>query len=135
MNALSNNIKQVGVLQDFGTPFSFLYVDKENRQLYVFVRTSSPKNKEFTFDIAAVTPDEVTAYMNNSIGLRDMFCHKIAYEAKEVKGNRIKIIGKFDGCKTQIADSMDDFDSEFCYDDIFLQIFLKRLVDNKPLEI
>ena len=40
---MSENIKQVGVLQDFGVPFSSLYVDMKNRLLYICQNDFSEK--------------------------------------------------------------------------------------------
>jgi len=41
---MANNMRYVGTLQDFGVPYSSLYVDTEKRLLYLLVRVSSPRD-------------------------------------------------------------------------------------------
>ena len=130
----SENIKQVGVLQDFGVPFSSLYVDMKNRTLYIFVRMISPKCSIAEFAVTGVSPQEVEAYMNDGIGLNDIFENKDSYVAQICGGDmHIKTPAKNGIAK--FKESMNRFDSDFCDDDIWLEIFLDRLKNNKPLEI
>ncbi len=130
----SENIKQVGVLQDFGVPFSSLYVDIKNRLLYIFVRMTSPKSSIAEFAVTGVSPQEVEAYMNDDIGLNDIFNNKDSYIV-QLNGSdtSIKTI-EYKGV-TDFNESMNRFDSDFCDDDIWLETFLDRLKNNKPLEI
>lgn len=130
----SENIRQVGVLQDFGVPFSSLYVDMKNRLLYIFVRMPSPKSCIAEFAVTGVSPQEVEAYMNDDIGLNDIFNNKDSYIV-QLSGSDTSIRTIEHKGVMDFNESMNRFDSDFCDDDIWLETFLDRLKNNKSLEI
>lgn len=131
---MNKNIKYVGTLQDLGRPYSMLFVDKENRQLYFLVRLSDDKPEDFL--VVNVSPDEIKSYMDESIGLLNLMSEKTYYIAS-LRNNKIYFeeeqIENF--TPTERMKQMNTFDPELCEDDIWLEVFLNRVSNNQPLEI
>ncbi len=63
-----------------------------------------------------------------------MFENKNSYVA-QICGDDMHIKTADKNGITKFKESMNRFDSDFCDDDIWLEIFLDRLKNNKPLEI
>lgn len=130
----NNNIAYVGTLQELGRPFSMLFVDKENRQLYVFVRLSDERNNRFL--VTGVSAREVESYMNENIGLLNMLTQK-PYRLATIYDNIISIGNEryYNFTPTARMKKMNMFDPDLCDDDVWLEVFLNRLINNQPLEI
>ena len=130
----NNNIKYVGTLQDLGRPFSMLFVDKENRQLYFFVRLTDDKQDNFL--VVSVSPNEVESYMDEHIGLLNIMNEKNYYIAT-LQNNNIYFEDNLlqDFTPTERMKQMNIFDPELCEDDVWIEIFLNRVKNNQPLEI
>ena len=128
------NMAYVGTLQELGRPYSMLYVDKEARQLYIFVRLSEHGGNRFM--AAGVTPGEVESYMNEGIGLLKLLSEK-PYRLANISGGEISFDNKSHHTfhPTERMKKMDKFDPELCDDDVWLEVFLNRLNNNQPLEI
>ena len=128
------NIAYVGTLQELGRPYSMLYVDKEARQLYIFVRLS--ENVDNRFMVVCVSPCEVESYMNEGIGLLKLLSEK-PYRLANINGGKISFDNKCHHTfhPTERMKKMDKFDPELCDDDVWLEVFLNRINNNKPLEI
>ena len=134
MKSLNKNIYLVGILQDLGIPYSLLYVDKENRNLYLFVRESD--NNELSFIAAGVSTDDVMSYMNESIGLINIFSRDTLFHA--TIGDEGISLSKLHAKKfvpDEKMKRMDMFDPELCEDDVWLETFMARIKNNQPLEI
>lgn len=130
----NSNIKYVGTFQDLGRPYSMLFVDKENRQLFFFVRISEGKNEDFL--VVHVSPHEIQSYMEEHVGMLNLMNKKIFYKAT-LRNNQIyfedEIIQNF--TPTDRMKKMNMFDPELCDDDVWLEVFLNRVKNNQPLEI
>ena len=128
------NIAYVGTLQDLGRPYSMLYVDKENRQLYILVRISDSGSERFL--MTYVSPYEVEAYMNESIGLQNIL-KKRPYRLATIKDGKISFGNEsFNSfILPERMKQMNMFDPDLCDDDVWLEVFLKRISNNQPLEI
>lgn len=129
-----DNIKQVGVLQDFGTPFSSLFINLENKALYLFVKINSYDLKNPEYAVTNVSATEIEKYMDDSLGLNDIFRDKTSFIAV-ISDNNILIKENRNNKKILFNDSLNHFDSDFCEDDVWLETFLQRIKNNKPLEI
>lgn len=130
----NNNIKYVGTLQDLGRPYSMLFVDKENRQLYFLVRLTDDQQDNFL--VVSVSPNEVESYMDEHIGLLNIMNEKNHYMAT-LRNNNIYFEDKIlqDFTPTDQMKQMNIFDPELCEDDVWIEIFLNRVKNNQPLEI
>ena len=130
----NENIKYVGTLQDLGRPYSMLFVNKENRQLYFLVRLSDDKKENFL--VVNVSPNEVKSYMEEHIGMLNIMNEKIHYIAS-LRNNQIYFEDEIlqDFTPTEHMKKMNIFDPELCDDDVWLEVFLNRITNNQPLEI
>ena len=130
----SENIRLVGDLQDYGTPYSSLYVDVRSRKLYMFVRISSPDTEPVECAATEVSAKDVSDYMAGAVGLSHFF-KSSNYGFVELGKHNIKNLPVTESLPDERMKRLDYFDSEYCHDDVWLEIFLKRLTENKPLEI
>lgn len=128
------NIVYVGTLQDLGRPYSMLFVDREDRQLYLSVRISEGSDNHFL--LTSVSASEIEDYLNESIGLISIVDRKPHYVVS-INHNKIQIEkeeqSRFE--PTEKMKKMDRFDPELCEDEIWLEVFLNRLINNQPIEI
>lgn len=128
------NISYVGTLQELGRPYSMLFVDKVNRQLYILVRIS--ENADNKYLMSAVSPAEVEAYMEESLSLLDILKDK-SFRFATVENDAV-MLGKDNHNKfipTERMKLMNIFDPDLCADDVWIEIFLNRINNNQPLEI
>lgn len=134
MKKTDKNIAYVGTLQDLGRPFSMLFIDKENRQLYVLVRLSDGNSNNFM--AVAVTADEVESYMNENIGLLNILSGK-PYSIALISADSISVSDETftDFTPTSRMRKLNMFDPELCNDDVWLEVFLNRINHNQPIEI
>lgn len=131
----NENIYFVGVLQDLGMPYASLYVDKESRQLYLFVRVSENGNMDYF--AANVSTHEVESYMNEDLGLVKIFNSRPVWYAT-INDNDEIYLNKFldkDFIPNDKMKKMDIFNPELCDDDVWLETFLARINNNQPIEI
>lgn len=129
-----DNLYYVGTLQDLGSPFSSLYVNEENRQLYIFVRLSNSYPKGQNYVAAEIYPEEVKAYMQENIGLTDILGRRKCLYLKIVD-NQIILEKKSDFKQNERISKLNFFDPELCDDEIWMETFLDRIRSGKPLEI
>lgn len=109
-------LKLLGVLQDYDSPYASLYQDKNSQNLYVAVEQDSEKPKEFCSLLLHVSKLMVEYYLQHKIGLREM--------AKDVKDKYLWYrkkgqMGTFTSLKhedvSKYIDMDDDmFDPDFC---------------------
>lgn len=134
MKTDKNNMAYVGTLQELGRPYSMLFIDKEKRQLYIFVRMSDGSGNSFL--VACVSPGEVKSYMNEELGLLKIL-RKKAYRLATITDGKISFdnqgLNKFTPTERMIK--MNKFDPELCEDDVWLEVFLNRISNNQPIEI
>lgn len=134
MMRTDKNIAYVGTLQELGRPYSMLFVDKEQRQLYIFVRLSDDSSDQFM--VAGVSPREVESYMNEHTGLINILSQK-PYRMAVISDNKVSIGNESHSNfkPTERMKKMDMFDPELCGDDVWLEVFLNRISSNQPIEI
>lgn len=133
MALTANNMRYVGTLQDFGVPYSSLYVDTEKRLLYLLVRVSSPRDPLNEYAAVIVSPHEVEEYMNVDLGLSEIFRNKPCFVVR-ISNGKVTVESEETECTESIDDSMNMFDPDFCADDIWLETFIERIKNNKQLE-
>jgi hypothetical protein len=128
------NIAYVGTLQDLGRPYSMLFIDRVERQLYIFVRLSDGSSNRFL--AADVSPHEVESYMSEDIGLVSILNSNPCRFAT-IDGDNVSIDNENlrDFIPTDRMIRMNMFDPELCDDDVWLEVFLKRLNSNQPIEM
>ena len=109
-------LKLLGVLQDYDSPYASLYQDKNSRNLYVAVEQDSQKPKEFCYLVLHVSKLMVEYYLQHKIGLREMAKDvKDKYLWHKKKGQRGTFISLNQEDVSKYIDMDDDmFDPEFC---------------------
>lgn len=128
------NMAYVATLQDLGRPYSMLFVDKEKRQLYIFVRLSDGAGNNFI--VVGVSPYEVESYMNESLGLLNILSSK-TYRLATISDGKVSFGRQSlsDFLPTERMEKMNRFNPELCEDDVWLEVFLNRINNNQPIEI
>ena len=66
-------LKLLGVLQDYDSPYASLYRDDNSQNLYLAVEQDSDKPKEFCTLLLHVSKILVEYYLQNKIGLREIY--------------------------------------------------------------
>lgn len=128
------HLKRVGVLQDLGEPFVSLYVDMDERELYVFSLLSPPHSSPLSWLACKVEPNEVEEYMNDDKGLLEFYRNKKLWRVeKSEKYFLFTETTEFHPSDDMIC--LNSFDSELCSDDIWIETFMGRLIHNRSLEI
>lgn len=130
----TDNIYYVGTLQDLGLPFSSLYVDGENRQLYIFVRLSKSEAEGQNYVAAEISPDEVRNYMQENLSLTEIFDNRNCLYLKII-GNHIIFEKESKFKQNEKIAKLNYFDPELCDDEVWMETFLDRLNSGKPLVI
>lgn len=123
--AQTNNIKFIGNLQVFSSPYASLYLNKEANELFVLVRVSKPKDKEKLFVATVVNKRIVSQYMQRTLGLEDFFSGD-NYQLVRVDGDAFSYASAID--RESVIGSIGKknmFDAEFCDDEPELRCFIK----------
>lgn len=119
-------LKLLGVLQDYDSPYASLYQDKDSQNLYVAVEQDSEKPKEFCSLLLHVPKLMVECYLQHKIGLRQMARDvKDKYLWQRKKGQ----MGTFTSLRQEDVSryiDMDDdmFDPDFCHQASLIKYFL-----------
>lgn len=122
---LKTQMLLVGNLQDFGRPYSSLFLDKESGCLYIFVRMPDTVDHSGKYLVTPVSTDDVTEYLNRKKGLRTIFSGKPSSEARFENGN-VVLSQPHDPGSSAYFHNEDLYDPQFCFDKLKLKIFLKR---------
>lgn len=128
------NLRFVGDLQNFGTSYASLYVDSSNRQLYLLVRVSPPTDSALSFGVVKVNPTDIQRYMSEDFPISDFFLSQ-PYTFVEIKNKTIRQIPFVKELPDNKMDNIGLFDPEFCENEIWIELFLKRLQNNQPLAV
>lgn len=121
-------LKLLGVLQDFGTPYASLYINDENKSMYLAIEQESHKSNLFSSLLLKVTSIMIVNYMQNSIGLRRLSeLSKEKYIWNRTKGATGTMInlGHTD-VKDRIDEDDDMFDAEFCNNEVTIRYYIKQ---------
>jgi hypothetical protein len=122
-------LKLLGILQDFGSPYASLYINEVNGIMYLAIEQERHESNIFSALLLRVTSIMINDYMQNMIGLRRLSeLSKERYiwnRSKGDKGHLISIEQNID--IKNCIDILDDmFDAEFCRNEIFIRYYIKQ---------
>jgi len=121
-------LKLIGVLQDFGSPYASLYIDDRGHFLYLAIQQDASEPQIFSSLLLRVTSSMVDDYMKNLIGLRQI--SRLSNEkfiwnrAKGKKGSMINL-GQ-DDVSERIDVDDDMFDSMFCIHESSIRYYMNQ---------
>ena len=126
MTNINKNIVRAAVLQELAQPFTLIYVDIANRNLYFAVRTSSPKEKiNPTYSAVETSRKEIEDYMQEKKSLDDIFNNRKTLEFKIVDDD-VVVSDEYNFVHDQNFNAMKWFDPEFCEEEGWIELFLNR---------
>lgn len=121
-----NNMRYVGTLQEYSTPFACLYEDISKHCLLLLVRISTLQEHKKIYAVIPVAVNGVKNYMSGKIGLNKLMEKKYPSYV-EFEGNEIRDIDHAIVRNNQDKLLKDDtFDPEFCNDPISIKCFLNN---------
>lgn len=109
-------LKLLGVLQDYDSPYASLYLDDVSQKLYLAVEQNSDKPSEFCTLLLHVSKLMVNYYLQHKLGLREIARKvKDKYLWYHKKGQRgvFTDLNKEDASKYIDLDD-DMFDADYC---------------------
>lgn len=110
------HLKLLGILQDFGSPYASLYIDPNQKNLYVAVEQDEVVPSCFRSMLIKITPRLIKDYLNRTKGLKDLAREdvpKYIWSYRKGSVGSINPIGNRDqSARIDIDD--DKFDEEFC---------------------
>lgn len=122
-------LKLLGVLQDYGSPYASLYVDHSDKVLYIAIQQDSSEPQYFSSLLLRVTKDMVLNYMQQSIGLRrlsQLSAERLLWHRKKGMIGTMTNLGQCD--LTDRIDLEDDmFDSDFCSHELSLRYYINQI--------
>lgn len=121
-------LKLVGILQDFGSPYASLYINDVG-VMYLAIEQGKHKSNIFSALLLRVTSIMVYDYMQNVIGLRRLSeLSKEKYIWNRSKGDTGNLIslGQNIDVKDRIDICDDMFDAEFCQNEINIRYYIKQ---------
>lgn len=121
-------LKLLGVLQDYGSPFASLYIDNDEEFLYLAIQQESTAPKMFTALLMRVTSSMIDEYMQNAIGLRQISrLSSKKYIWNRTKGEKGTIISIGQNDVSERIDEDDDmFDSFFCQHESSIRYYVNQ---------
>ena len=126
MTNINKNIVRAAVLQELAQPFTLIYVDIANRNLYFAVRTSSRKEKiNPTYSAVETSRKEIEDYMQEKKSLDDIFNNRKTLEFKIVDDD-VVVSDEYNFVQDQNFNAMKWFDPEFCEEEGWIELFLNR---------
>lgn len=132
MTEISENIRYVGALQDFGVPYVALYVNYDERLLYILINLDPEDLDNPKYLAASVSAFEVEEYMENQKTLSDIISEKHLYIV-QFQHEKMSIRNRVATSFREAVEDVDDFNSEFCDDAFWIHTFLNRIKNNKAL--
>lgn len=126
-----NNILFVANLQVYATPYASLYVDMNRKTMLMFVRVSKPSDSEIDYIAADITPQQLEGYMEQRIGLKDIY-KPTSYKLARINGGKVYIEKPktaFQPTREFVASNV--FDPEYFHDDLEVLSFMDRMSENK----
>jgi hypothetical protein len=121
-------LKLLGVLQDFGTPYASLYINDDNKSMYLAIEQDSHKPHIFSSLLLKVTGIMIVNYMQNMIGLRqlsELSKEKYIWDRAKGKKGRMTDLGHVD-VRDRIDEGDDMFDAEFCRNENSIRYYIKQ---------
>lgn len=131
---MSDNIRYVGALQDFGVPYVSLYANYGDRHLYVLINLDPDNFSNPNYLAASVSPREVEEYMDNEKSLSSIISNKLLYMLQS-NGDKLIVDDSVTIDYGDAIDDVDEYNADFCDDEFWIHTFLNRIKDNKALEV
>lgn len=121
-------LKLLGVLQDFGSPYASLYINDDNKNMYLAIEQESQTSNVFNFLLLKVTNMMVVKYMQNLIGLRQLSeLSQEKYIWNRTKGAKGTMTNLGHSDVTDLIDVNDDmFDAEFCKNSASIRYYINQ---------
>jgi hypothetical protein len=122
-------LKLLGVLQDFGSPYASLYINGEDKTMYLAIQQASRDSHKFSSLLLRVNVQMVVDYMERTIGLRKLSQLSIEkYLWNRKKGNNGTIISLGHNDVTNRIDIVDDiFDADFCNNESSIKYYINQI--------
>ena len=120
-------LKLLGVLQDYDSPYVSLYIDDNSQNLYLAVEQDSDKPKEFCTFLLHVSKRLVEYYLQNKMGLREIYKNvksKYLWFHKKDQIGTLVDVGNEDVSKYIDIDDM--FDPDFCNHEASIKYYLNK---------
>ena len=120
-------LKLLGVLQDYDSPYVSLYRDDNSQNLYLAVEQDLDKPKEFCTLLLHVSKRLVEYYLQNKIGLREIYKNvksKYLWFRKKGQNGTLVDVGNEDVSKYIDIDDM--FDPDFCIHEASIKYYLNK---------
>lgn len=125
------NLKLLGVLQDWGTPFASLYVKEQTGKLFLSVSLSADKEKGsyvFSSLVVSVTSQEILAYLKQAIGIKRMIeesSQRYVWKHKKGEQGVFRPVTKYEIPEELQED--DKYDASFCSDENSIRYYISKL--------
>lgn len=123
-----DNMFWVGTIQDLGMPYAELYLKKDERQLFLFIRTSISTDKDVKYAAIVVSPRQVVDFMEQGKTMTDAFSHT-KYRNAEIRNKSVFMDSK----ETDTSDSTflfnNNFDPELSHNQFKMKVVLRRMLN------
>jgi len=109
-------LKLLGVLQDYDSPYASLYRDDTSQKLYLAVEQDTDKPSEFCSLLLHVSKTMVDYYLQHKMGLREIATKvkdKYLWCRKKGQQGIVTALNKVDAFKYIDLDN-DMFDADYC---------------------
>ena len=122
-------LKLLGVLQDYGTPYTSLYVNGDDKVMYIAIEQDSTDPQCFSSLLLKVTEEMVINYMHQHIGLRrlsQLSQEKYIWKRKKGAKGTMTSLGYSD--VTNRIDADDDmFDADICNNQSSILYYINQM--------
>ena len=121
-------LKLLGVLQDYDSPYASLYQDDASQKLYLAVEQDTDNPSEFCTLLLHVSKLMVDYYLQHKIGLREIARKvKVKYLWYHKKGQQgvFEDLNKIDASKYIDLDD-DMFDADYCSQMLLIKYYLNN---------
>lgn len=121
-------LKLLGVLQDFDSPYASLYRDANSQKLYLAVEQVCDKPRELCTLLLQVSKGMVEYYLQHKIGLRRLSREvKNKYLWHRTKGQEGSLVNVGHQDVTKYINEEDDmFDPDFCHQAASIKYYLNN---------
>ena len=120
-------LQLLGVLQDLGTPYASLYVNKE-KVLFIGLKVESMDSCVFKSLLINVSFHDIDNYFNGEIGLRQIANNSTKrYMWSRKKGTSGTLLNL---CQNELMDNIDEddmYDAFFCTQEALIKYHLEQL--------
>ncbi len=122
-------LKLLGVLQDYGTPYTSLYINGDDKVMYIAIEQDCSESKYFCSLLLKVTGKMVIDYMRQDIGLRklsQLSQEKYIWRRKKGASGTMTDLGYSD-VTSRIDEDDDMFDADFCNNQASILYYINQM--------